>query len=124
MAIAAGHRAWAIKRGPLGGVPSFYSKGLGGSHPGSTRRENHSMMCSRTQEVGEGGDANDSESDRGRGEVESKDALGRASHLLEFAEQCLKGLSRRHGLRRRVAERSVACYQIVAVRRLESDKDG
>ena len=124
MAIGAGHRAWAIKPGPLGGVPSFYSKRLGGSHPGSARRENHSMMCSRTQEVGEGGDANDFESNRGRGEVESKDAIGRASNLLELAEQCLNGLSRRPGLRCRVAELSVACYQIVAVRRLESDKDG
>src|SRR2546425_10607568 len=48
----------------------------------------------------------------------------RASNLLELAEQCLKGLSRRHGLRGRVAELSVAGYEIVAVRRLESDKDG
>src|SRR2546425_3968412 len=48
----------------------------------------------------------------------------RACNLLELAEQRLKGLSRRHGLRCRVAELSVAGYEIVAVRRLESDKDG
>src|SRR5712691_3316276 len=52
------------------------------------------------------------------------DAPGSSRNLLELAEQCLKGLSPRHGLRGRVAELSVTCYEIVAVRRLESDQGG
>src|SRR5712691_11447111 len=61
---------------------------------------------------------------KGRMGLGRTDAPGSSRNLLELAEQCLEGLSRRHGLRCRVAELSVAGYEIEAIRSFESDQDG